>query len=244
MSTSEPTPMHSDAVLSGGVRRAGARMTGEDRRQQIVRIAIQLFSQKGFDGATTKEIAARAGVSEAMIFRHFATKRELYAAILDQKAQDAGADEFWAAMRDVAATRDDRRLFQSLAQHMLEKHREDYAFVRLLLYSALEGHELSDMFFETRVREVFEFLSGYIGERIREGAFRAVDPLLAARSFVAMPFFQTMGEKLFQDVAADAPAESVARMFAEIFLSGVALAPSNGNPTAPDASFAKGEKES
>src|SRR5437762_11965590 len=64
----------------------GARMAGEDRRLQILRVAMSLFSQRGFRGTTTKEIALAAGVSEAMVFRHFATKEELYSAILDQKA--------------------------------------------------------------------------------------------------------------------------------------------------------------
>ncbi|HYW70404.1 MAG TPA: helix-turn-helix domain-containing protein, partial [Pyrinomonadaceae bacterium] len=64
----------------------GARMTGEDRRLQILRVAMRLFSQRGFRGTTTKEIALTAGVSEAMVFRHFATKEELYSAILDHKA--------------------------------------------------------------------------------------------------------------------------------------------------------------
>ena len=55
-----------------------ARMAAEDRRQQILDVAVQLFSQKGFRGTTTKEIAMAAGVNEAIIFRHFATKSELY----------------------------------------------------------------------------------------------------------------------------------------------------------------------
>ena len=49
-------------------------MTGEDRRLQILREAMRLFSQRGFGGTTTKEIAVASGVSEAMVFRHFATK--------------------------------------------------------------------------------------------------------------------------------------------------------------------------
>ena len=59
-------------------------MAGEERRLQILRVAVTLFSQKGFRGTTTKEIATAAGVSEAMVFRHFANKRELYAAILER----------------------------------------------------------------------------------------------------------------------------------------------------------------
>jgi len=59
------------------------RMTGDKRREQILQTAVDLFSQRGFKGTTTKEIARAAGVSEAMLIRHFATKDELYGAILD-----------------------------------------------------------------------------------------------------------------------------------------------------------------
>src|SRR5437016_9649649 len=63
-----------------------ARMAGDERRLQILKVAMRLFSQHGFRGTTTKEIAQAAGVSEAMVFRHFATKEELYSAILNHKA--------------------------------------------------------------------------------------------------------------------------------------------------------------
>ena len=69
---------------------SGARMAGEERRLQILAVAVSLFSNRGFRGTTTKEIAQAAGVSEAMVFRHFATKEELYAAILDHKACRGG----------------------------------------------------------------------------------------------------------------------------------------------------------
>ena len=65
------------------------RMSGEDRRRQLIEIAIDLFSQRGFSGTTTREIAVAAGVTEAIIFRHFATKQDLYAAILDHTATAA-----------------------------------------------------------------------------------------------------------------------------------------------------------
>ena len=61
-------------------------MAGEKRRLQILSVAVRLFSQRGFRGTTTKEIAHAAGVSEAIIFRHFATKDDLYTAIIDLKS--------------------------------------------------------------------------------------------------------------------------------------------------------------
>src|SRR5436309_7181463 len=70
---------------------AGGRMAAGDRRLQIAQTAMRLFSERGFRGTTTKEIAHAAGVSEAIIFRHFATKEDLYSAIIDLKSCDGFA---------------------------------------------------------------------------------------------------------------------------------------------------------
>src|SRR5436305_15138384 len=71
------------------------RMSGEDRRRQLIEVAIDLFSKRGFAGTTTREIALAAGVTEAIIFRHFATKQDLYAAILE--THSVTCDEPWLA---------------------------------------------------------------------------------------------------------------------------------------------------
>src|SRR5438128_3592383 len=86
------------------------RMAAEDRRQQIVEVAVRLFSQKGFRGTTTKEIALAAGVNEAIIFRHFATKQDLYSAILDQKACSTAIQELEVAVEKAMSEGDDRRV--------------------------------------------------------------------------------------------------------------------------------------
>jgi AcrR family transcriptional regulator len=58
-----------------------AKMTSEDRRAAIVRAVRRAFAEKGFDGTTTRELAAAAGVSEALLFKHFPTKEALYSAM-------------------------------------------------------------------------------------------------------------------------------------------------------------------
>jgi AcrR family transcriptional regulator len=57
-------------------------MDGAARRRMIVENVTPVFAQKGFTGVTTKEIAEAAGVSEALVFRHFPTKAALYEEIL------------------------------------------------------------------------------------------------------------------------------------------------------------------
>src|SRR6201986_5421546 len=69
----------------------GVRMAAGERLTQIAQVAMRLFSERGFRGTTTKEIAQAAGVSEAIIFRHFATKEDLYSAIIDLKSCDGFA---------------------------------------------------------------------------------------------------------------------------------------------------------
>src|SRR5262245_5334850 len=117
------------SVDSAGPRPA-PRMAAEDRREQIIGVAVRLFSQKGFRGATTKEIASAAGVNEAIIFRHFATKSDLYAAIIDRKANSAAMKALRNELAEAMEQRDDRQVFENLAFHMLEFHERDDTAIR------------------------------------------------------------------------------------------------------------------
>lgn len=155
------------------------RASGQERQASLISTAASLFAANGFKGTTTKEIAKAAGISEALLFKYFPTKRALYAAILAEKAQYSGLRE---AVEEAAEKRDDERLFTLLASYRIRKGADPTLF-RLLLFSALEGHEMSEMFFQQQYRAFHELLAGYIRLRIEEGAFRSVDPLLAARAF-------------------------------------------------------------
>jgi AcrR family transcriptional regulator len=64
-------------------RAAGGRLSVRDRRRSIVQASTPLFARKGFDGTTTREIASAAGVSEALLYRHFASKEALHDEILE-----------------------------------------------------------------------------------------------------------------------------------------------------------------
>src|SRR5258708_12632961 len=61
---------------------ATIRLDSDERRKAIVAAAVPLFARKGFTGTTTKELAEAAGISEALLFRHFPSKKNLYGEIL------------------------------------------------------------------------------------------------------------------------------------------------------------------
>jgi AcrR family transcriptional regulator len=212
------TPSGDDALAL-----VGGRMAGEERRRQILRVAVRLFSQRGFRGTTTKEIAQAAGISEAMVFRHFATKEELYAAILDYKACDIGLEDPCAIVADAVARKDDRAVFETLAYTALQQHENDTEFMRLLLHSALEGHQLAQMFWDRNVLRMYEFLGGYIRERQRDGAFREIEPKVVVRAFIGMIIHHSLNNNLWdrQRHLLNISNERAARDFTEILLQGI-----------------------
>src|SRR5262245_58247017 len=60
-------------------------MSGPERREVILRAAREVFARHGFHGAGTAAIAAAAGCSEAVIYRHFPSKKALLAAVLEEE---------------------------------------------------------------------------------------------------------------------------------------------------------------
>ena len=65
------------------------RLDSDERRKAIVEAAVPLFARKGFAGTTTRELAEAAGISEALLFRHFPSKQSLYQEILQRSAARA-----------------------------------------------------------------------------------------------------------------------------------------------------------
>lgn len=204
-----------------------ARMTGDLRRVQILQTAVDLFSQRGFKGTTTKEIARAAGVSEAMVFRHFATKEELYGAILDNKGCQDGVHKFpWeenGVLQKAIEQKDDLAVFYNIAVDALNKHQTDVAFMRLLFYSALEEHELADRFFHEFIERVYEFIGGYISRRQKDGAFKKMNPRIAVRAFLGMLIHHSLNNILWDKNRniLKISNEEAAKSFAEILLGGI-----------------------
>ena len=62
-------------------------MTASQRREQLLDVSRQLFAEKGFDGTSVEEIAARAQVSKPVVYEHFGGKEGMYAVVVDREIQ-------------------------------------------------------------------------------------------------------------------------------------------------------------
>jgi AcrR family transcriptional regulator len=195
------------------------RLPREERRRQIIESAATLFSRRGFRGTTTREVAQAVGVSEATVFKHFATKEDLYTAIIEAKAQ---THEILEAVSPLADARDDATLLRTLAREMIRRSLADPTLLRILFFSALEGHALSDLFFRHRVQAVDDFLSRVIAERVAAGTFRGVDPIQSAWNFIGMVTQYVLLQTLFQQKApSHVTVEQAVEEMVTTFLQGV-----------------------
>ena len=140
---------------------AGIRLDSEERRKAIVRAAVPLFARKGFAGTTTRELAESAGISEALLFKHFPSKQSLYREIRQLGCEGDPALETLATLPPSTATL--IRMLRFMVRHFLgvaeiERGELD-SRLRLVAHSFLEDGEYARELFEAvseRVLPLFE----------------------------------------------------------------------------------------
>jgi TetR/AcrR family transcriptional regulator len=203
-------------------------MPGGDRRRQLLRVAVESFARNGFSGTKTRDIAAAAGVSEAILFRHFASKEDLYHAILDEHESALGGERWLEEMHVLAERRDDRGLFRHMAGQFIRSFREDIAFHRLLLYAALDGHLLANLFHERFGLPMGGFLERYITHRQKEGAFRECEPAAAALFVIGTTIHYAMARYIFGATKLAFPEEVMVDQLVGLILGGLEKQPSEG----------------
>lgn len=207
--------------ISPGTR----RVPREIRKAGIIEAAAALFSEKGFNGTKTREIAAYAGVSEALIFKHFPSKEDLYDAIL---AEESPVPRLISQIKKLAEQRKDVEVFRTIAETIVGGE-PDGQLMRLILFSALENHELSDMFFHNHIRCFYDMLAGYIQQRINEGAFHPVSPIIAARGFMGMLIYHRLLTVLF-DAKIPQNATEISETFVTIMMNGIRASRKQNQP--------------
>jgi AcrR family transcriptional regulator len=132
--------------------KATARLTSEERKAAIIKAVRQAFAEKGFHGTTTKELAQAAGVSEALLFKHFPNKESLFAAMKLSccSQRDIGRIERLKALEPSTSTL--VLMVHFLVSHMIcqcraTENEEQVAQQRLLLRSLAEDGEFARLMY-------------------------------------------------------------------------------------------------
>ncbi|MGN6681436.1 MAG: TetR/AcrR family transcriptional regulator [Streptosporangiaceae bacterium] len=103
-------------------------MTGKQRREQLLDIGRRLFAERGLDGTSIEEIAARAGVSKPVVYEHFGGKEGLYAVVVDREF-----DRFLAMATEVLQGEDTMEKFEAAAVALLRYIEDNSDGFRILV---------------------------------------------------------------------------------------------------------------
>lgn len=197
------------------------RLSGEDRRAQIMDIALTLFAEKGFVATRTHEIAAAAGISETLIFLHFKTKDELIRAALATLFHSHPVSG--ELMKQLKKTDDDAGFFRTLALHFVKHNREDPRIMRLAIFSSIEDGHFWELTRSDKTGPLMiTLITDYIQKRIDEGIFVKTDAAIAARLFVDAVFMH-IADKSTAITGPPLPYsdEKVVETLVDIFLGGL-----------------------
>jgi AcrR family transcriptional regulator len=147
------------------------RMAAAERRQHLVETAIKLFTEGSYHGTTTAEIARAAGVSEPILYRHFASKRDLYLAALEHvwlKTRTA-----WERALDTSP--DSCSAIEAIGKGHVSVRSPKLQLAELWVQALSEASEDADLRSHLRahMREVHDFVADLIRRGQAEGAIAA-----------------------------------------------------------------------
>ena len=212
------------------------RLRHEERRSQIIEVSMDLFASRGFKATTTRAIAKAVGVSEAIIFRHFATKNDLYDAIITHTIQKRQA--LWEQEQvDTEGADDLEMLLRNYAYAYIRRNRQDPTFIRLMMYSALQEHKFREHFFEIYRSPHIMAIRKSIEDGIAEGIYRQVNPHLTARSFLWILQQYSVNRFIARSQAVPLSSdEEIVENLVSIFMNGLKCIPAQAGQPVQEAS--------
>jgi len=216
--------MKHDPAGPGGLA-ARPKLKGTNRRSQILTTAMEVFAEHGFHGTPTRELARRAGVSEALVFQHFPTKEALISAILDH----VGFENRIQMMEEHLNRMPPREGLLRIAEHLLTNLRDNPTTFRVVFFGLMETPHLAGEFYrkflsrllalETRLfeRAFAERAAGGGAGGAGDVGAALVDPAIVARSFHGSLMFYNMAGVIvrFEPVPSDpkAMAQAIVNLY-------------------------------
>lgn len=193
--------------------RPGIAGGAEETHLRILAATREIYAGKGSRGTTTREVADRAGVNEATLFRHFGTKGQLLSAMLDHFS---GGVEFPEALERIAGLATIEEQLREIARASIEGMRRKEDLIRVTMAEELTN-PAAHLCAWRGPTEARRLLCSYFAEKVRNGQLRG-DPQWLARVFLSLFFSLVMARRIWAEL--ELTPESAIDDMVEIFLNG------------------------
>lgn len=152
-------------------RRARKLRQGPVTREQILDASLRLFSEKGFARTSVRDIAQAAGITDAAIYYHFASKRDLFEALIDERGFTAALDQLEQAEVNVGPV----EAINVLAVNALAFVYQNRDLMKVLMVEAMSGDPVATEEYDILARRWKRAEARILREYVERGLIRTVD---------------------------------------------------------------------
>ena len=164
-------------------------MRDSDTKQRLLEAALELFTEKGFAGASTREIVERAGVTKPVLYYHFSSKENLYRVLIEEDFARFNRDLGRITEEETTA----REKLLRIAAYNLEHCRRHPEEVKLALMAFYRGDTFApEVDIVSLARDSIVLISGVFRAGIDSGEFRQSDPLKLSLFLLSILHGQTL----------------------------------------------------
>jgi AcrR family transcriptional regulator len=170
-------------------------MKATDTREKLLKATLQLVSEKGYLGATTREIARQAGVTEITLFRHFGTKERLFESLLSTYTFLPQLKELLPELETLSY----EDALTLIATKFLMTLKERKAMVKIMHSEITIYPDKIREMYNSFIDEIRATLATYFISMRKTGTLRNVSPETAARAFLGMLFSYFRTEEIIRE---------------------------------------------
>ena len=174
-------------------------MTGEihPTKLAIMQAAVDVFTQKGFSGATTKEIAQAAGIAEGTIFRHFTSKVEILYSIVERFIPLIGIETLKQVINECEEL-DIRDAVRHIIENRFKLMKDSTSFIRIILIESNYDLKLRQLYYDEVYCPIQQLLRDFFTDGIKRDSFREIDPDLTAGIIVSFVLYEAMAQDFLE----------------------------------------------
>ncbi|MDD2620480.1 MAG: TetR/AcrR family transcriptional regulator [Syntrophomonadaceae bacterium] len=198
----------------------------QEREEAILQAAIKVFSEKGYSGATTKEIADEAGVSVGTLFRHFPNKEEILNGLLIEIIKNIMpkmlVESLETIFKEYMGATPDKTLL-AFIDSRVDILIEHYEILKVVSLEAIYNAELRETLIERVYLPIQNILRNFIRNGIESGYFRNIDEKIAAKYISGSLIFLALNLKSQRKENLKAEIDQVKNQIVNILLNGIAV---------------------
>lgn len=194
-----------------------------ERQKRIIDAAVEVFAAKGYDGASTAEIAQKARVAEGTVFKHFKTKKDLLLRVVSPFFIKFAAPYILKPVKEILTTEDLplEEILRRIAMDRVSLVESNWGEVRILVQETLRVPELREAMITNIAMGIRGIGEELLRKKMAAGEIREIDPFLVLRAYVGIIVVYVVSKHAFKEESVSWNDEEEIAKLADLIMNGL-----------------------